>query len=183
MECSDTPVTLRLMVEEDLSLLHEWLNQPHVVEWWAGEQPAFDEVRAKYTPRILAADRVTPYIAMLGSRPFAYAQSYVAFGCGSGWWEDETDPGVRGIDQMIGEAYLLGKGLGTKLVCKLVDTLFEDPSVTKVQTDPAPTNLRAIRCYEKAGFRIVDHVVTPDGLAVYMVKDRPQPPLKRTLKS
>jgi AacA4 family aminoglycoside N(6')-acetyltransferase len=167
------PVSLRLMTDDDLALLHAWLNRPHIVEWWGGEQPSMDEVRAHYAPRVMAAQRVTPYIAMLGEMPFAYAQSYVALGAGGGWWADETDPGARGIDQSIGEAHLLGQGLGTKLVRILVDTLFQDPCVSKVQTDPAPTNLRAIRCYEKAGFQIVKHIVTPDGPAVYMTQCRP----------
>ena len=45
------------------------------------------------------------------------------------------------------------KGLGTKLVRALVELLFNDPEVTKIQTDPSPSNLRAIRCYEKRGLR------------------------------
>ena len=66
--------------------------------------------------------------------------------------EEETDPGVRGIDQSLANASQLGKGLGTKLVRALVELLFNDPGgVTKIQTDPSPSNLRAIRCYEKAG--------------------------------
>jgi AacA4 family aminoglycoside N(6')-acetyltransferase len=166
-------VTLRPMTEHDLPMLHEWLNRPHIVEWWGGEHPTLDEVRAKYLPRVLAEDNVTPYIGMLGERPFAYAQSYVAMGSGGGWWEDETDPGVRGIDQSIGEPELLGKGLGTQLVRALGDMLLADPAVTRLQTDPDPRNLRAIRCYEKAGFRRVKNIVTPDGAAVYMVQDRP----------
>ena len=63
----------------------------------------------------------------------------------------KTDPGVRGIDQSLANASQLGKGLGTKLVLALVELLFNDPEVTD-QTDPSPSNLRAIRCYEKAGF-------------------------------
>lgn len=31
-------VTLRLMTEADLGMLHEWLNRPHIVEWWGGEE-------------------------------------------------------------------------------------------------------------------------------------------------
>lgn len=50
--------------------------------------------------------------------------------------------------------------------------LLRDPQVTRLQTDPDPRNLRAIRCYEKAGFRRVREIVTPDGLALYMVRDR-----------
>jgi RimJ/RimL family protein N-acetyltransferase len=44
--------------------------------------------------------------------------------------------------------------------------------VTRVQTDPAPHNARAIRCYEKAGFRPVREIVTPAGAALLMVMDR-----------
>ena len=68
---------------------------------------------------------------------------------GDGWWEEETDPGVRGIDQSLANAITLGLGK-SKLVRALVELLFNDPEVTKIQTDPSPSNLRAIRCYEKA---------------------------------
>ena len=48
---------------------------------------------------------------MLNGEPIGYAQSYVALGSGDGWWEEETDPGVRGIDQSLANASQLGKGL------------------------------------------------------------------------
>jgi RimJ/RimL family protein N-acetyltransferase len=48
-----------------------------------------------------------------------------------------------------------------------------DPEVTVVHTDPAPHNGRAIRCYEKAGFRQVGVMETPDGPALLMRCPRP----------
>ena len=66
----------------------------------------------------------------------------------------------------------LNKGLGTKLVRALVELLFSDPAVTKIQTDPAPNNHRAMRCYEKAGFVQQKVITTPDGPAVYMSQTR-----------
>jgi AacA4 family aminoglycoside N(6')-acetyltransferase len=174
MSASEDRVTLRLMTEHDLSMLHDWLNRPHILEWWGGEneRPTFDDVLRYYLPSALAAQAVTPYIAMLGEVPIGYAQSYVALGSGDGWWEDETDPGVRGIDQSLANAAQLNKGLGTKLVRALVELLFSDTLVTKIQTDPAPNNHRAIRCYEKAGFVQQKIIRTPDGPAVYMVQTR-----------
>jgi len=168
------PVALRPMTENDLPMLYDWLKRPHIVEWWGGEEarPTLQEVRQHYLPRILAVESVTPYIAMLDGVPIGYAQSYVALGSGDGWWEDEADPGVRGIDQSLADPSQLGKGLGTMLVSALVDRLFQDSQVTKIQTDPAPNNLRAIRCYEKAGFIQVKTISTPDGPAVYMVQTR-----------
>ena len=103
---------------------------------------------------------------MLNGEPIGYAQSYVALGSGDGWWEEETDPGVRGIDQSLANASQLGKGFGTKLVRALVELLFRS-EVTKIQTDPSPSNLRAIRCYEKAGFERQGTVTTPDGPRVH----------------
>lgn len=160
------------MTERDLPMLHDWLNRPHIVEWWGGERPSLQQVQDEYHPQALAREKVIPYIGLLGAQPFAYAQSYTALGAGGGWWEDEVDPGVRGIDQSIAMPDLLGQGLGTALVRALVTRLFSDPQVSKVQTDPAPHNHRAIRCYEKAGFRRVGTIDTPDGPALYMIRTR-----------
>lgn len=174
MSASDTEVILRPLAERDLPMLCEWLNRPHVVEWWGGEdeRPTLGDVLAHYAPQALAEKAVTPYIAMRGGEPIGYAQSYVALGSGDGWWANETDPGVRGIDQFLANQTQLNKGAGTKLVRALVGLQFSDPSVTKIQTDPAPNNHRAIRCYEKAGFVRQGIITTPDGPAEYLIQTR-----------
>ena len=141
------------MTEHDLAMLYEWLNRSHIVEWWGGEEarPTLADVQEQ-CKRFSARVRHSIH-CNAEWRADCYAQSYVALGSGDGWWEEETDPGVRGIDQSLANASQLGKGLGTKLVRALVELLFNDPEVTKIQTDPSPSNLRAIRCYEKAGLR------------------------------
>lgn len=175
MAVSSEPVTFRVMREDDMPLFHEWLQRPHIVEWWGRDHvaPSFDATRAKYLPRVLEHQRVCPYIALLNEHPIGWAQSYVAVDVGDGWWEDETDPGVRGIDQFLCDDRMLGQGVGTRMVSAFVRLLFSDPTVTRLQTDPSPENTRAIRCYEKAGFRAVERIITPDGPALLMVQDRP----------
>lgn len=162
------------MTEHDLSMLHDWLNRPHIDEWWGADdaRPTFEQVCEKYMPRIMESEAVTPYIVELDGEPIGYAQSYVAMGRDDGWWENETDPGVRGIDQFLANAEQLGRGLGTQLVRALVTLLFSDPTVTKIQTDPSPKNLRAIRCYEKAGFVKQRVIETPYGPAMFMTQTR-----------
>jgi aminoglycoside 6'-N-acetyltransferase-1b len=174
MTTIDLDVKFRSMVETDVPLLHEWIQRPHVAEWWGGGVASahLEDTKHKYLPRLDDTSSVQSYFALLHGDPFGFIQSYAALGCGDGWWEGETDPGVRGIDQFVGDGSKLGQGLGTRMVTAFVRKLFEDPSVTRVQTDPDPANSRAIRCYEKAGFRRVGTIVTPDGPALLMVIDK-----------
>ena len=104
-------------------------------------------------------------------KPIRYAQSYVALGSG-------TDGGRRnrsryGIDQSLANASQLGKGFKEpswfepSWCCSMI------PRSPRSKRTPSPSNLRAIRCYEKAGFERQGTVTTPDGPAVYMVSGTP----------
>src|SRR5688572_22807476 len=100
---NDPNITFRPLLEADLPLLTDWLNRPHVLEWWGGDDaaPDIEDTRQKYLPRLNESSSVRGYIALLEGEPIGFIQSYVALGCGGGWWEKETDPGVRGIDQFL----------------------------------------------------------------------------------
>lgn len=167
-------IEFRRLNEEDLTMLHDWIHRPHVMEWWGSEAGCgtLEETRTKYLPRLGEESHVRPHIALLSGQPIGFIQSYVAIACGDGWWEEENDPGVRGIDQFLADGTTLGQGLGTRMISAFVRQLFEDRDVTRVQTDPSPGNRRAIRCYEKAGFRALVEVDTPSGRALLMVIDR-----------
>jgi RimJ/RimL family protein N-acetyltransferase len=165
------PITFTPIAEHHLSLLREWLARPHAAEWWS-PLPSLEELHADY---IAAEDGTRAYIATLEGEPIGFIQCYVVMGSGGGWWPDETDPGARGIDQFLCDPARLGQGLGRAMVRQFVDGLFEDPQVTVVQTDPSPDNLRAIRCYQHAGFSIEGDVMTPDGPAVLMRRRRTEP--------
>lgn len=164
-------LSFRPLTRNDLAMLHEWVQRPHVAEWWI-EPSTLTEIEKDYLPTIEGTSSTKAYIACLDGQPIGFIQAYVVKGSGDGWWEDETDPGARGIDQFLADAGRLNQGLGTAMIKAFVRQLFEDPEVTKVQTDPCPENQRAILCYAKAGFRSVAQVVTPDGPAVLMVCER-----------
>ena len=104
--------------------------------------------------------------------PVGFIQSYVAAESGGGWWPDVHDPGVLGIDQFLADGSQLSRGLGTGMIRAFVAYLFANPKVTRVQADPSPDNVRAIRSYEKAGFHRLGEVDTPDGTALLMVRER-----------
>lgn len=160
-------ITFVPFAAEHAPLMYDWLRRSHVAEWWS-EPPAIEEILDEY----VHGSEVDAYIVRLDGRPIGFIQSYVAAGSGDGWWADVTDPGVRGIDQFIGEADALDRGVGTAMVHAFVARLFGDPAVTTVQVDPSPKNARAIRCYEKAGFEARSVIDTPDGPALYMTLQR-----------
>ena len=171
-EGEEVAVAFRRLTRADLPLLVEWLARPHVAEWW-GAPSAADDIEREYGP---IADGTGPhhaYLAIQAGAPIGFIQSYVPALChDEGWWLDEHDASVRGIDQFLADGSRLGRGLGTTMVRAFVTHLFADRTVTRIQTDPEPANTRAIRCYEKAGFRQVREVVTLDGPAVLMYQDR-----------
>ena len=171
---ADFDVEFRRLREVDLVLLHQWIQRPHVAKWWDGNRPpkTFEQIQAKYRPRLRHDSHIKPYFAWLAGQPIGFIQSYVAAECGDGWWEHETDPSVFGTDQFLSEEGLLGHGIGTRMVTAFVQRLFHDTRATKVQTDPDPTNARAISCYEKVGFRRAQVVDTPAGKALLMFIER-----------
>ena len=104
-------------------------------------------------------------------QPFACLQCYLQ----RAWPENGLGahpPGTRGIDQLIGEPDMVGRGHGSAFVRAFVDGLLA-AGVPRVLTDPDPTNARAIRAYTKAGFRAHAPVDTPDGRALLMIRDNP----------
>ena len=76
--------------------------------------------------------------------------------------------------QMIGEPDMIERGHGSAFIRSFIEGLLA-AGVPRVVTDPNPTNGRAIRCYEKAGFardRLVD---TADGVALLMIRNASAP--------
>jgi RimJ/RimL family protein N-acetyltransferase len=163
--------TFQPLAPSDLPMFHQWLQRPHVAQWWSYPRTA-EEVESEYLPVALGQSTTRAYIAMLDGQPIGFIQSCVVLGSGDCWWEHKTDPGVRGIDQFLCNVDQLNRGLGSAMVAAFTALLLGDPAVTKIQTDPSPDNVRAIRSYKRAGFEAVREVDTPDGRALLMVKAR-----------
>lgn len=167
--------TFKPLQESDLEILCYWLDQPHVKEWW-NDGLTHDEIKRKYRNRI-GDTVVAPYIVYLDDKPIGFIQYYHADKVGDGWWPDAVE-GTVGIDQFIGEENYINRGYGTKMISAFIQKLFSNLAIKKIITDVDPKNQRAIHCYEKAGFKFVKELMTPDGLAYVMVKNKNNPNTK-----
>jgi aminoglycoside 6'-N-acetyltransferase len=163
-------IAFRALRRQDLPLIRHWLGQPHVTRWWG---PADGEL-AKIRAHLDTPDGVDCHLFSLDGRPAGFLQCYRP----ADWPDGPFGPqpvDARGRDLIIGEAALLGQGLGTRVVRQFLDGLFA-AGVPRVLIDPDPANARAIRSYEKAGFRAFGRVeVHALGPALLMACDRPSP--------
>lgn len=155
--------------ESDLPLLTDWLNRSHLQKWWRNEKVTVDAVREKYLPRIHQKDSARPFVVTLNTSPIGYIQYYDASEGDPDWWPDEPGEGVYGIDQFIGDEERLNQGVGTAMIKEFIKFLQKQMRVNEIRMDPHPHNHRAIRCYEKAGFKQVQEITTPDGPALMMI--------------
>ena len=158
----DGDLSIRLMRDElaDYQIMSKWLSDPRVLEFYEGrDQPLpLDQIQSQYAPRIRGEEDVTPCLIILQSAPIGYIQFYLVneeSRNSYGLPPDYALGSVYGIDQFIGEVSCWNRGLGTRSISLLLRYLFQTKSASKVILDPHVTNVRAIRCYEKCGFRKV----------------------------
>jgi aminoglycoside 6'-N-acetyltransferase len=151
------------MLDRDLPLLREWLARSHVREWWGDPNEQFGLVSGD-----MSEPAMDQYIASHDGVPFGYLQCYrltdwnICFG--------PQPEATRGIDQMIGEPGMIGRGHGSAFIRTFIEGLLES-GTPRIVVDPDPDNARAIRAYEKAGFLRDKIVDTPDGISLLMVRD------------
>jgi aminoglycoside 6'-N-acetyltransferase len=155
----------RAVTGADLPMLKAWLAEPHVQEWWD------DSPEASLAEIVEAMESVEtePLIVELDGKPIAYLQSYDPHLEDGHPYQDQPF-GTLGMDISIGPPELVGKGHGSAIVRQFIDMLFKE-GAPRVVIDPHPDNLRAIRAYEKAGFRAFDTRTSIYGPALLMARD------------
>ncbi len=156
----------RTVTEADLPLIAGWLAQPHVAEWWDDPETEIAAIRDH-----IESVSVEPLIVEFEGRPIAYLQSYDPHMEDDHPYADQPF-GTLGIDLTIGAPDLVGVGHGSAIVRQFVEQLFAE-GTPRVIIDPDPANGRAIRAYEKAGFRAFDTRTSIYGPALMMAMDNP----------
>ncbi len=153
----------RPMTASDLPLVRHWLALPHVTEWWGDAEEQYALVSGD-----LDEPAMDQLIFSIAGSPFGYLQCYDLTAWNTGFGPQPK--GTRGIDLFIGEADMIERGHGSALIRRFVDDGLA-AGLPRIVTDPDPANSRAVRAYEKAGFKRDRIVETPDGLALLMVRE------------
>jgi RimJ/RimL family protein N-acetyltransferase len=141
------------MTLDDLGLLHRWLQQPHVREFYDREPHTFEGVAANYRDKIRGDEPTEPYIASLDATPIGYLQTYRFADYPDYARTIDVGSADAGVDMLIGEPAYAHRGLGAPLLRQFVDEIvWPTTGATTCWIGPAIHNAIAIRCYTKAGF-------------------------------
>lgn len=131
-------VSLRPIREADRPRLRSILAEPGVARWWGTESP--DEAAAElYDP---------------GQSAFAIELGEQMVGSIQVSEEETPDYRHASIDIFVGDAHQ-GEGIGPEAIRLLARYLFDVRGHHRLTIDPAAANSRAIRAYERVGFRRV----------------------------
>ncbi|MFJ6511772.1 GNAT family N-acetyltransferase [Streptomyces sp. NPDC091406] len=134
--------------EDDLDLLAQWFAAPDFVEHWGGVPLSREEVAEKYVGR--RRPRVQSYLVVAEGAPVGYAQFWHA-----DTTADASTSGIEGGIDMVLHPKSRGRGWGPEATRTLLAHLGGELGWRRVTVDPVRENVRAVRAWEKAGFRQV----------------------------
>ena len=153
MELRGDRVVLRPLTEQDVARIVELGADPEVARWWPGLTPEHVGEKAR------SEDEGVVVFAIVDGTEVAGMIQY----------HEEDDPDYRhaGMDLFLGLPFQ-DRGLGTDAVHTMARYLVGERGHHRLTIDPAAHNARAIRCYEKAGFRRVgvmrEYWLDPEGV-------------------
>lgn len=151
-------ITFTPFQEQHLPLWQQWVEKPHVKNVWFIE--GYETVDYIYE-KITGNGYDFPFIFSIDGQPIGYIVACDLYAYRTicpqpkGLFTKEP-PGTFCMDLFIGDEANLDKGYGTKIVRAFIDYIFQHFKAQRILIDPAVSNTRAIHCYEKAGFKIID---------------------------
>jgi aminoglycoside 6'-N-acetyltransferase len=153
MEIIDGDIEIRPLKEDDKYILAKWLSDPEVLQYYEGRDCPFtiEMVEEKF---FIQSDEAVRCMFLFKGREIGYVQYYpIDEEERSKYGYNHSNEEIYGTDQFIGEPDYWDRGVGTMLINALKEYLTGTMGVERLVMDPMVWNERAIRCYEKCGYR------------------------------
>ncbi|MHB8508291.1 MAG: GNAT family N-acetyltransferase [Candidatus Dormibacteria bacterium] len=139
-----------------LPMLWEWIQRPHVAKYWGyWNPPTREENIAQWTAMIEGRKVGKPYLIRVDGNDIGYIDRYRLSQDEEMWTNIGLGEDAVGADIFIADESLTGGGLGARVVARFYLWLTDQEGLEVAIIDPEVGNDRAIRAYEKAGFRFL----------------------------
>ncbi|KOF15483.1 GCN5 family acetyltransferase [Ensifer adhaerens] len=139
-------VSFERVADNHLPMLHAWLSEPHVRQWWGDPDKEVELIRDG-----CATGEVDGFIFHVAGVPAGYIQSWTPSEYDEEPWAKELPADVPGVDIFIGPPEMTGKGVASLALRAFAQMLFA-AGASRIVIDPDAGNRRAVRAYAKAGF-------------------------------
>lgn len=151
---SEGRVAIRPLADRDREDLHRWLNDPAVLAYYEGRDnpQSYADIDTHFLA--MQGDPVQGCIIVIDGRSAGFLQVYPLSQGELSAYHLPAGERTFGIDLFIGETALWDQGLGTAVMMLATRTLVRDYQADAVTVDPRVDNPRAVRVYEKCGYRI-----------------------------
>ncbi len=146
---ASTPVRLRPATHRDWFTIRTWLRRADIEDWWGPASATEVEV-------LMALDAPFAICRIIESVATGEAIGYGHAVDATIWGDqlpDDLEPGTWDIDLFIATEAHRGSGAGAAALTLLKQEVFETTLAVAVAVFPSIENERAVRAYEKAGFR------------------------------
>ena len=147
--------------KENYELMYKWCSQEFIYKWFEQRKLSYEEIENKYKNKILSNQQQLFFINY-NENKIGFVQIYK--------YDDKKSEtlikydSIYEYDIFIGEQKYLSKGIGTLIVKYVNNYIYENYLCDFIVLRPFKRNERAVKCYEKCGFEIVDEYVGTDTL-------------------
>ena len=155
--------------EKEFKQLHKWCSQEFIYEWFEQKKLSYEEIETKYKNK-LNNKKQELLIIQCDGIDIGYTQIYK--------YDDEINikniKNLYEFDLYIGEEKYLSKGIGTIIVKEITNLIYSKYNANGIILRPFKRNIRAIKCYEKCNYKIIDEykgtdtVGTPEMITVLL---------------
>jgi RimJ/RimL family protein N-acetyltransferase len=141
-------VRLRAIEKTDLASCHRWFNDPEVTRYMLATYPISALAEEGWVDSAARSQSPTDRAFAIETHDGAHIGNIGLHRID--WIARHADAGI-----VIGEKEYWGRGYGTDAMRALLKLAFDAMNLHKVTLGVFEGNPRALRCYEKCGFRVI----------------------------